>query len=120
MSIPQLDIKATKYLSKPNVETTKYFTQESYDIDELERKVNENTQNISDLDSRTSNIESRLAIDEADIDSLQSTVASIASTVSNHETRLNTDEAEIASIATRITSLQSTVNNHETRITSLE
>ena len=39
MSIPQLDVRVTKYLSKPNAETTKYFTQESYDIDELEQQV---------------------------------------------------------------------------------
>ena len=106
MSIPQLDIRATKYLSKPNVETTKYFTQEATDITELERKVNQNTQDISALDARTSNIVFRLAISETDIDSLQSnvaniasTVASIASTVSNHETRLNTDESNINMIA---------------------
>ena len=45
----QLDIRTSRYLSKPNAETTRYFTQEPYDVDDLERKVQENTADISIL-----------------------------------------------------------------------
>ena len=56
MSIPQLDVRVTKYLSKPNAETTKYFTQDSYDIDELEQQVQENTADISNIQASIASI----------------------------------------------------------------
>ena len=69
MSIPQLDVRVTKYLSKPNAETTKYFTQDSYDIDELEQQVS-NLQ--TEVDSKESSSDHA-----ADISNLQNQINSI-------------------------------------------
>ena len=89
-AVPQTDVRVTKYLSKPNAETTKYFTHETYDIDELERKVNENTADISNIESRLYNdeadiyhIEQDVSVNTSDITNLQASIASVATQVSN-------------------------------------
>ena len=81
--VPQMDIRASKYLVKTNAETTRYFTQEPYDIDSLEQQVNQNSQDISNLDTRVTNVENRLLTDESDIDNLQSDVSNLITVVSN-------------------------------------
>ena len=100
MSIPQLDVRVTKYLSKPNAETTKYFTQDSYDIDELEQQVQENTADISlalnEVSSLQINKES-CTDHAADISNLQASINSKESS-SDHAADISNIHASIASI----------------------
>ena len=53
-----MDINTTRYLFKPNVETTKYFTNSGGE--DIARQVEQNTNDISDL-------KDRLDIDEIEI-----------------------------------------------------
>ena len=89
MSIPQLDVRVTKYLSKPNAETTKYFTQDSYDIDELEQQVS-NLQ--TEVDSKESSSDHA-----TDISNLQASINSKESS-SNHAADISNLQNQINSI----------------------
>ena len=119
MSITQLDIRATKYLSKHNVETTKYFTQDPYDIDELERKVQQNTEDISTLNGEVSNISIQVQTNTTNI-------TTNSTDISGLKTRMSTAESNISTNTSNISSLQSQVNakesssSHDTDIANLQ
>ena len=107
MNIQQLDVRVTKYLSKPNAETTKYFTQDSYDIDDLERKVQENSELLAEQAEDISlalNKVSSLQINKesctdhaADISNLQASINSKESS-SDHAADISNIQASINSI----------------------
>ena len=99
MSIPQLDVRVTKYLSKPNAETTKYFTQDSYDIDELEQQVQENTADISLALNEVSNLQVNK---ESSVDH--------ESDISNFQTQINFKESS-SDHAADISNIQNQINN---------
>jgi hypothetical protein len=99
MSIQQLDVRVTKYLSKPNAETTKYFTQDHYDIDDLERKVQENSELLSE---QAEDILSLQVNKESSVDH--------ESDISNLQTQINFKESS-SDHAADISNLQASINS---------
>ena len=71
-----MDINTTKYLSKPNVETTKYFTDDGGQqvIDDLQNQIDlkenitDHNEDILSLSSRIQNNTSNISINATAID----------------------------------------------------
>ena len=82
-----MDINTTKYLSKPNVETTKYFTDDGGQqvIDDLENQINQK-ENITDHDIDVLNLSNRIRNNSSNIEIN-------ASAIDNHEIRITALES---------------------------
>ena len=82
-----MDINTTKYLVKPNVETTKYFTDDGGQqvIDDLENQINQK-ENITDHNEDVSNLSNRIRNNSSNIEIN-------ASAIDNHEIRIRALES---------------------------
>ena len=82
-----MDINTTKYLVKPNVETTKYFTDDGGQqvIDDLENQINQK-ENITDHNEDVSNLSNRIRNNSSNIEIN-------ASAIDNHEIRITALES---------------------------
>lgn len=113
------DIRSTPYLTKPNVETTRYFTPTDPSIeiwDELNKKeyitdhnadINEINESIAVIDNSLTNLSSRVSTNESDISTINENITTLDTSVSNISSRVSTAESDIDELQAAISGLSS-------------
>ena len=109
------DINTTKYLYKPNVETTRYFVNDGgADIVE---QVEQNTQDISDLKDRLDIDEmvindntTNISINTTNISTNTSDITNLKSRVSNCENNISTNTTDITNLKSRVSTCESNIS----------
>ena len=104
MSTQSIDVNTTKYLYKPNVETTRYFVNDGgADIAE---QVEQNTSDISD-------IKDRLDVDEILINDN-------TTNITNNTTNISTNTTDITNLKNRVSNCENNISTNTTNISNLQ
>ena len=96
------DINTTTYLTKPNVETTRYFIPVDPSTEiwiELNKKENiiDHNEDINAIDTSLTNLSSRVSTNETDISDLKTRMTTAEGNISTNTTNISTNTTRLAS-----------------------
>ena len=130
MSTQSTDVNTTKYLYKPNVETTRYFVNDggadiaeqvarntanieinSIKIDALTTVVENNTSDISDIKDRLDVDEILINDNSTNISTNTTNISTNTTDITNLKDRVSNCENNISTNTTNISNLQSQISN---------
>ena len=118
------DINTTKYLVKPNVETTKYFkpSDPSEDIyEELEKKedITDHNADIQIINNNITNLNNRLETDEINISNNTSNISTINNNITNLSESVTNINNDISNIDIRVSKNESDIIDIQNQISGL-
>ena len=133
------EINTTKFLVKPNVETTRYFTPSDPSEDiwrELDKKENITdhnadmttiNNNITNINTNITNIDSRVTTNETnitninnDITTINNNITTINTNITNIDSRVTTNETNITNIDSQVTTNTTNITQNTTDITNIK
>jgi chromosome segregation ATPase len=98
----------------------KVLTRLTRQVSGLETKVANLDTRLGSLETKVANLDTRLASLETKVANLDTRLASLETKVANLDTRLGSLETKVANLDTRLGSLETKVANLDTRLASLE
>ena len=111
------DIRTTKYTLKPNVETTRYYTNTGEDIEE---QVEENKDAIARQEQDIADIKIRLDTDENDISDLKTRMTTAEGNISTNITNISTNTTNISNLSSSVSTNTTDISNLKSRMTTAE
>lgn len=107
------EVRTTRYTTKSNVETTRYFNSSYADVVE---QVEQNTQDITDIKTRLTTDETNISNNTINISNNTTDISNNTTDITDIKTRLTTDETNISTNTTNISTNTTNISNLDSRV----